>query len=110
MALVFDTPARYLGLNQSKNPEYVTLQFCVPETYRGIEIPVSQQVQANARITVKSSELPSFGSLVPNSYYQIKLGIGVGKANGNYPASLQFDLVKVLGEIKPGASSSPKAA
>lgn len=95
MPALVETHAKFIGLKACQNPDYATLNFAVPEFYRGITIPSEQFSEPNCRILVKSAEVGNFG-LQPNSSYRLQLAISVKPQRDKYPASINFELVKAV--------------
>lgn len=94
--LVFVTQAKYLGLAACKNPEYAQAQFVLPESYKGLDIPIDQQLKPNCKCLLKAEDTAQVVGLKAGEKYQIKIGVSVSAPKGNYGANLQFDLLQVL--------------
>lgn len=109
MAILIASPAKFLGIQPTQNPKYATLKFTLPERFRGAILTPQQIEESNCRITIESSEIPSYQSMQVGRVYEIQLTIEVSKGNERYAPGLQFSLVRIGSDVTDRKPASQPA-
>lgn len=95
---------KFLGIQQCRNTEYAMLKVAFEVNLAG-EIKDWNTIPNQKSLLMEATKLPKFSGLIPNKIYHFKMACKLQPARQkdgrNYPASINYEPIEVMGEAKP---------